>query len=66
MKDKKLTIHWDKVLFPIKSVTEEIRGINGRLEPPNNQSNCRDLGEIYSQSPQLLASSVALHMQPSH
>lgn len=54
LKDRKLSIQWDNLLFPIKSMAKEVREINDRLEPAKSVGVTRDIGEIYSQNPRLL------------
>jgi DNA invertase Pin-like site-specific DNA recombinase len=54
LKDKKLTIYWDNLLFPIKKMAEEVHAIHDRLEPVENTTTTTDFGEIYSQNPILL------------
>ncbi len=54
LKDRKLFISWDKLLFPIKSMALEVCEIKERLEPTKKPINTRDMGEIYSNNPRLL------------
>ena len=54
LKDKKLSISWDNLLLPIKSMAKEVREINGRLEPAKNVGKQRYMSETYSQNPRLL------------
>ena len=54
LKDKKLFISWDKLLFPIKSMALEVREIKERLEPAKKPIDTKDMGEIYSHNPRLL------------
>jgi hypothetical protein len=54
LKDKKLFISWDKLLFPIKSMALEVREIKERLELTKKPITTKDMGEIYSQNPRLL------------
>lgn len=54
LKDRKLFISWDKLLFPIKSMALEVREIKERLEPPKKPMTTKDMEEIYSQNPRLL------------
>jgi len=51
----KLTISLDDLLFPIEKMAEEARTLSARLELENQQGNTKDIGEIYSKSPSLLA-----------
>lgn len=54
LKDRKLFISWDKLLFPIKSMALEVREIKERLEPAKKPIDAKDMGEIYSHNPRLL------------
>ncbi len=54
LKDGKLTISLDNLLFPIRNSADEVRRITAALEPPKDVGVARDLGEIYSQNPRLL------------
>ncbi len=54
LKDRKVSIYWDKLLFPIKEMAKEVRGINERLEPTKKPIDATDMGELYSQNPRLL------------
>ena len=54
LKDRKLFISWDKLLFPIKSMALEVREIKEKLEPTKKPINAKDMGEIYSHNPRLL------------
>ncbi len=54
LKDRKLFISWDKLLFPIKSMALEVREIKERLEPAKKPMDAKDMGEIYSHNPRLL------------
>jgi DNA invertase Pin-like site-specific DNA recombinase len=54
LKDKKLSIQWDDLLFPIKSMAKEVREINERLEPTKKPRDAKQMGEIYSQNPRVL------------
>lgn len=54
LKDKILSISWDKLLFPIKSMALEVNAIKDRLEPAKGVDKQRDYGEIYSSNPRLL------------
>ena len=54
LKDGKLTISLDDLLFPIQKASEAVRGISSRLEPEKNGGVAADLGELYSQNPVLL------------
>lgn len=54
LKDGKLTISLDNLLFPIRNSAEEVRRITAMLELPNGVGDTRDLSETYSQNPTLL------------
>ena len=54
LKDKKLSIQWDDLLFPIKSMAKEVRDIHERLEPVKNKGVAKDFGKIYSKNPRVL------------
>ena len=54
LKDRKLTIDWGNLLFPIQTMAKEVRAIQGRLEPLKIGQNKGKMGEIYAQSPKLL------------
>ena len=55
LKAKELSIDWDNLLFPIQTMAKEVRAVHARLEPVKNKANKRDMGEIYSKNPILLA-----------
>lgn len=54
LKDRKLSICWDELLFPIKQISAEVREINKGLEPVNNADIAMNNGDKYSQSPRVL------------
>jgi len=54
LKDRKVSICWDKLLFPIKEMSKEVCEINERLEPTKKPRNAQQMREIYSQNPRLL------------
>ncbi len=54
LKDRKLSIDWDNLLFPMQTMSKEVRSIKAGLEPVKNKVNTKDIGEIYSQNPILL------------
>jgi len=54
LKDQKLTICWDNLLFPIQTMAKEVRGIQDRLEPLKIGQNRAEMGELYAKSPKLL------------
>lgn len=55
LKDKKLFIDWDNLLFPMQTFAKEVKEIKTRLEPTKKPIDKRDFGEIYSNNPRLLA-----------
>lgn len=55
LKDKKLSVLLPEPLVMIEKSAKEVRAIHERLEPLKDFENKKDLGEIYSQSPMLLA-----------
>lgn len=54
LKDKILSIDWDNLLFPIQTMSKEVRVVHAELEPPKNLVNTTDYSELYSQNPVLL------------
>lgn len=54
LKDRKLCVSWDNLLFPMQMMAKEVHAIHDRLEPAKKLGNTKDLGEIYSQNPILL------------
>ena len=54
LKDGKLSISLDNLLFPIRNIAYEVRGAMTMLEPEKELAVARDMGEIYSQNPRLL------------
>ena len=54
LKDKILSIDWDNLLFPIQTMSKEVRAVHAELEPVENSRNTKDLSEFYSQNPVLL------------
>lgn len=54
LKDRKLRVSWDNLLFPMQMMAKEVHAIHDRLEPAKKLGNTKDLGEIYSQNPILL------------
>ncbi len=54
LKDGKLSISLDDLLFPISNMAEEARSVSARLELENQQGNTRDIGELYSKNPVML------------
>lgn len=54
LKDGKLTISLDNLLFPIQKIADAIRDIPSGLEPRENDGDAMDLEQLYSQNPRLL------------
>ncbi|TSC73316.1 MAG: hypothetical protein G01um101448_809, partial [Parcubacteria group bacterium Gr01-1014_48] len=54
LKDKKLSVCWDNLLFPIQTMAKEVLAIHEGLEPAKNPIDATDLSEIYSQNPIML------------
>ena len=54
LKNKKLNVCWDNLLFPMQTMAKEVSAIHARLEPLKNEVNKKDLSEIYSQNPVML------------
>ena len=54
LKDGKLRISLDNLLFPIRNAADEVRSTITRLEPKKKVAIAKDMGEIYSQNPRLL------------
>ncbi|MBU6321630.1 MAG: zinc ribbon domain-containing protein [Patescibacteria group bacterium] len=54
LKDRKLCISWDNLLFPMQTMAKEVHAIYDRLEPVENPAITSDYGEIYSQNPIML------------
>ena len=54
LKDKKLCISWDNVLFPIKTMAEEYHVISDGFEPVKTLVNKRKMGTLCAQNPIML------------
>lgn len=54
LKDGKLSISLDNLLFPIRKAADEIRELPSGLELVKKKGVAKDLGEIYSKNPCLL------------
>ncbi len=54
LKDGKLSISLDNLLFPIRKAAEEVRVTNAGLEPKKKRSTARQKEKIYSKNPRLL------------
>jgi site-specific DNA recombinase len=51
LKDKILSIDWEKSLLPSQKLAAEVKKIHERLEPTKNKMSQGDLEEIYSKNP---------------
>ncbi|MBU6426645.1 recombinase zinc beta ribbon domain-containing protein [Patescibacteria group bacterium] len=51
LKDKILSIDWEKSLLPSQKLAGEVKKIHERLEPTKNKMSQGDLEEIYSKNP---------------
>ena len=54
LKDRKLSVSWDSLLFPMLTMSKEVKKIKTRLEPAKNKGVARDFGQTYSKNPRLL------------
>ena len=54
LKDKKLNVSLDNLLFPIRNSADEVRRITARLEPKKKLAVTKDMSKIYAQNPRLL------------
>ena len=54
LKDKKLSIQWDNLLFPMITMAKEVQKIKLRLDPLKKKGVARDFGQTYSKNPRLL------------
>ena len=54
LKDRKLNVSLDNLLFPIRNSADEIRRITSRLEPKKKLAVAKDMGKIYAKNPRLL------------
>jgi site-specific DNA recombinase len=54
LKDKKLSVSLDNLLFPIQTAAKEARNIAARLEPAKNKANKKEIGHLYARSPVML------------
>lgn len=54
LKDKKLSVSLDNLLFPIQTAAKEARKIAARLEPAKNRKNKAKIGHLYDRSPVML------------
>lgn len=64
LKDKKLRISLDNLLFPIQTVAKEARAISARLEPAKNRVNKKEIGHLYARNPVMLRGQDS-NLQPS-
>ena len=56
LKDKKLNVSLDNLLFPIQTAANEARKIAARLEPTKKPMDKKKIGQIYARSPVMLGS----------
>lgn len=54
IKDKKLNIDLDNVLFPIRKIAETVRAESIRLEPPQKPAASKENGPLYARIPKML------------
>ncbi|MFH1423823.1 MAG: hypothetical protein ABIG29_02615, partial [Candidatus Nealsonbacteria bacterium] len=54
LKDRKLNVSMDNLLFPIQTAAKEAQKIAAGLEPTKNRENKREIRQIYARSPVML------------
>ena len=54
LKDKKLNVSLDNLLFPIQTAAKESRKVTARLEPTKKPMNKKEIGQIYARNPVML------------
>ena len=54
LKDRKLSISMDNLLFPIQTAAKEARAISARLEPRKKPIDKKKIGQIYARNPVML------------
>ena len=54
LKDKKLNVSLDNLLFPIQTAAKEAQKIAARLEPAKNRKNKKKIAHLYARSPAML------------
>jgi hypothetical protein len=64
LKDKILSIDWEKSLLPSQKLAGEVRKIHERLEPAKNKMSQGDLEEIYSKNP-IVCAQLDSNQRPS-
>ncbi|MBI2640175.1 MAG: recombinase family protein [Candidatus Sungbacteria bacterium] len=60
LKDRKLNVSLDNLLFPIQTSAKEARKIAARLEPAKNRKNKIEIGHLYARSPVMLVCIIPL------
>ena len=64
LKDKKMSVSLDNLLFPIQTAAKEARVISARLEPAKNRANKKEIGHLYARNPVMLRGEGS-NLQPS-
>lgn len=54
LKDKKISIYWENLLFPMEKLARKVKDVHERLEPSKYVGNKEYLKQTYSKNPQLL------------
>lgn len=54
LKDRKLNINVDNLLFPIQTMAKEVKAISGKLEPAKNRTDKKEIGQNYARNPVML------------
>jgi hypothetical protein len=54
LKDRKLIVSLDNLLFPIQTAAKKARKISTRLEPTKNSENKAEIRQIYAKNPVML------------
>lgn len=54
LKDRKLSISLDNLLFPIQTAAKEAQNISTRLEPAKNAIDKKEIGHLYARNPVML------------
>ena len=63
LKDKKLNVSLDNLLFPIQTAAKEARKIAARLEPAKKPMDKRKIGQIYARSPVMMRTPFSRHFR---
>ncbi len=58
LKDQKVSIDLDNLLFPIQNASKEIKAMAERLEPLKRVGNTNEIERLYDENPVLLCASV--------